>query len=201
MGPSLHLLNGQSHVNKAILNEQIRRLRSITPEDFAKKLVANPDLQAWSLCSIKDPQNDPQEVFFVPSNVPQANIDKFFGILYKTFQIDDDFLDRARDRFEMHCFQHPDKGPIMKLLGFTSSLFKKFLRKQIKFCLNNPDMCACIVEGAELRYFVYGGEFEGTILNNDASLPRYYWFGFLQRRLTWAWFNESKRKKTKFLML
>ena len=184
-----------------------------------KKLVANPDLQAWSICSIKDPQNDPQEVFFVPSNVAQANIDKFLGILYKqqfvrkvkrpqvgfcvkdeldkTFQIDDNFLDRARDRFEMHCFQHPDKGPIMKLLGFTSSLFKKFLRKQIKFSLTNPDMCACIVEGAELRYFVYEGEFEGTILNNDAALPRYYWFGFLQKRLTWSLYRNPKTTLSK----
>ena len=33
-----------------------------------------------------------------------------------------------------------------------------------------------------------GGDVEGIILNDNKSLPKQYWFGFQQRRLTWKWF-------------
>ena len=49
----------------------------------------------------------------------------------------------------------------------------------------------------EWRFFEYGGEFGGTILQNNTSFPRYYCLGLKQRRLTWSWFNDPKISQKK----
>jgi hypothetical protein len=60
----------------------------------------------------------------------------------------------------MHCFQHP----IFKLSGFDYKSFEEFFKKEIELCINN---LTCIVEASTIRYFVYGGDIEGIVLNTN----------------------------------
>ena len=98
---------------------------------------------------------------------------------------------RYANNLSGHSYSHPDKEHNFLLVGLvTAAMFKKVFQKVIDSCLNDPDRYACIIEGPKWRYFVYGGEFGGTILRNNTSFPRYYCLGLNQRRLTWSWFTD-----------
>ena len=198
------------------LKEKIKELPSLTPATFATKLYKKRNLQVYSLRNKKEKLRN-QELFYVSSTVPQEEVDEFLRIkygedfknlvrkvifptdnfcvkdtLHSTVNITESYIQQLVYRFKTHCFQHPQKGPIFELAGFNSESFEEFFREKIEFCINNLKMCACIVEGSELRFFVYGGDVEGIILNTNEPVPRYYWFGFQQRRLTKRWFRDPK---------
>ena len=112
--------------------------------------------------------------------------------LHCTVNIAESDRQQLVDWFKSHCFDHPQKGPIFKSAGFHAESFEEFFREKFELCINNINMCACIIEGSELRFFVYGGDVEGILLNTNKPFPRYYFFGFQQRRLTKMWFRDPK---------
>ena len=194
------------------LEEKIKELPFLTPAKFSTKLSKKRNLEVYSLRN-KNKKLRNQELFYVSSTAPQEEVDGFLRIkygrdfknlvrkvtlppdnfcvkdtLHSTVNITEFYIQQLVDRFKRHCFQHPQKGPIFKLAGFDSESFEEFFREKIEFCINNLKTCACIVEGSELRFFGYEGDVEGSILNTNVSLPRYYFFGFQQRRLTYRWF-------------
>lgn len=198
------------------LETKIKKLPFLTPEEFSKELNADRKLQVYSPRN-KNKNPKIQELFYVSSTVPQEKIDGFLRIkhgkdfknlvrkvtfppenfcvkdtLHSTVNITESYIQQLVDRFKTHCFQHRQKGPIFELAGFDSESFEEFFREKVESCINNLKTCACIIEGSELRFFVYEGDVEGIILNTNEPVPRYYWFGFQQRRLTKMWFRDPK---------
>jgi hypothetical protein len=49
-------------------------------------------------------------------------------------------------------------------LDLTMKVSRNFLKKEIELCINN---LTCIVEASTIRYFVYGGDIEGIVLNTN----------------------------------